>query len=168
MHRGALKKYYGGLLTRLPIEGRETAWVVINIHLSAFDRDPAQKARQLDALFAQAGVWAAAGDAVVIGGDWNMQIDPAAFPHDPALRDPQWTYDFPRDRIPEGWQVATDPAVPTVRSMQQPWRRGENHLMVIDGFVVSPNVEVLSVTGRDLDFAHTDHHPVTLRARLRD
>lgn len=40
---------------------------------------------------------------------------------------------------------------------------GENYVGVIDGFVVSPNVQVQSVTTTDLGFEYSDHHPVTAR-----
>jgi exonuclease III len=38
---------------------------------------------------------------------------------------------------------------------------------VIDGFIVSPNVEVLSVQTIDLDFKNSDHNPVKLTFALK-
>ena len=58
-----------------------------------------------------------------------------------------------------------DPTRPTNRTLEQPYRAGVNYTSVIDGLLVSPNVEVLGVETVDLEFAHSDHNPV--RARLR-
>jgi hypothetical protein len=38
---------------------------------------------------------------------------------------------------------------------------------LIDFFVVSPNIEVLSTQTTDIGFAESDHQPVTLRVVLR-
>lgn len=37
----------------------------------------------------------------------------------------------------------------------------------IDGFIVSPNVEVTSVETLDAGFAYSDHNPVKLQVKLK-
>jgi hypothetical protein len=44
---------------------------------------------------------------------------------------------------------------------------GENYVTTIDGYIVSPNVEVLEVNGYDLGFEYTDHQPVRLGVQAR-
>jgi hypothetical protein len=39
---------------------------------------------------------------------------------------------------------------------------------IIDGFIVSPGVEIERVTTEDLSFMNSDHQPVRLRARRLD
>jgi hypothetical protein len=58
-----------------------------------------------------------------------------------------------------------DATRPTNRTLEQPYRAGANYTSVLDGFLISPNVEVPDVTTIDLGFAHGDHNPV--RAILR-
>ena len=59
-----------------------------------------------------------------------------------------------------GWQVVIDPAIPTTRTNEQPYKSGMNYTTIIDGFIVSPNITVEEVRGLDLGFAITDHQPV--------
>jgi len=49
--------------------------------------------------------------------------------------------------------------------LERSYSRGENYTTIIDGFIVSPGVEVLEVSTTDLDFQPGDHQPV--RARFR-
>ena len=41
-------------------------------------------------------------------------------------------------------------------------------LVVVDGFLVSDNVEALSLTHVDTQFQWSDHNPVELKFRLKD
>lgn len=166
-HFGFLKKHYAGLVTTFPIAGSRQNWVVINMHLSAFDPGAATRNRQIKALFDLAQSAYAAGDFVVIGGDWNMRLSDRDFPHQTDEKYLFWIHDMPDTSLPEGWQWAVDPDTPTVRSMNQPYVAGENFTMVIDGFAVSPNVQIDDVTTTDLQFQHTDHHPVRAQFRAR-
>lgn len=160
-HYGCLKKYYGAIVTRLPISGSKQSWVIINLHLSAFDTDARAKEKQLKTLFAFAEAAHAKGNPVVIGGDWNMEITASHFPSDGSDQEDGWTYDFPATLVPPGWKVLSDPKTPTVRAMKAPFQSGRTPTMIIDGFIVSPDVRPLQVQTADLSFAHTDHHPVT-------
>jgi hypothetical protein len=51
--------------------------------------------------------------------------------------------------------------VPSIRSNGTPYKQGENFVAVIDGFLVSANVEIRTVTGHDLAFRNSDHNPVS-------
>ena len=105
------------------------------------------------------------GGYVVAGGDWNLRLADTAFPYTTAQKNTSWVRDLPSGLTPAGWTWVVDPTSPTNRTLDQPYRAGVNYTSVIDGFLVSPNVEVLDVETVDLDFAHSDHNPV--RARLR-
>ena len=136
-------------------------WVLINIHLSTFDSaEDDVRGAQVDALMRFARAEYEAGARVVIGGDWNLRLAPTEFPHETEERYRFWIRDFPVQRLPEGWRWAVDPAVPTVRTAHKPYVAGENYVLIVDGFLVSPNVGVESVAARDLGFQHSDHHPV--------
>lgn len=141
-------------------------WVIVNIHLSAFDT-PEHRVReaQLRAVLDFAEAEYARGARVVVGGDWNLRLLPVDFPHRTEERFQFWIRDLPAGATPEGWTWATDPRVPTVRTAHQPYVPGENRALIVDGFLVSPNVQVEEVETRDLGFAHSDHQPVTARLR---
>jgi endonuclease/exonuclease/phosphatase family metal-dependent hydrolase len=143
-------------------------WVIVNIHLSAFDdKDDAVRERQLAAVMQFAQAEYQAGHRVIIGGDWNMRLAPTDFLHTTEDRFLFWVRDLPPDAIPQGWRLALDKARPTVRTANKPYVAGENYTLIIDGFLVSPNVEIMSVETRDLGFVHSDHNPAVLHARAR-
>jgi endonuclease/exonuclease/phosphatase family metal-dependent hydrolase len=156
-----------GLVTRryhvqaLRLDGAEGApdWTVINLHLSAFDEGGHARRAQVEALMAFASEEAAAGRLVVMGGDWNMRLNDAAFPHATEERHLFWVHDFPSDLLPAGFTVAADPRAPTVRTNHQPYEPGVNYTTVIDGFITGPGVTA-EVETVDLGFANSDHNPV--------
>lgn len=143
-------------------------WTIASVHLAAFDEDAAVRTRQLRELMAWAEAEYASGRRVVIGGDWNFQIAETDFPHTTDERFLFWLFPFPQDALPEGWRIAADARIPSVRTNHKPYVAGENYVTTIDGFIVSPNVEVIDVHGYDLGFEHTDHQPVRLRVRAID
>ncbi len=161
---GFLKKYYGGIMQKYTIAEQGT-WVVINIHLSAFD--DAARQRQLAVLFGYAVDEFNAGNYVVIGGDWNMRLANAEFPSDAKKSDRFEVFDFPQAVLPKGWLLAADSTVPSLRAINAPYVKGETYTSIVDGFVVSPNVRVDAVKTHDLQFEHTDHHPVSARFSMR-
>ncbi|WP_370235568.1 MULTISPECIES: endonuclease/exonuclease/phosphatase family protein [Henriciella] len=162
---GFIKRRYH--MQVLDFEHAGQAWSVIDVHLSAFDEGANTRMQQLEQVIALAEEKYAAGRAVAIGGDWNMRLAPTDFASTSDESALFWIHDFPQEKLPEGWQMAVDPGVPTVRTNERPYKRGENYRTIIDGLLVSPNVEVVSADGLDLDFQITDHQPVryVLKAR---
>ena len=61
------------------------------------------------------------------------------------------------------------PAAPTCRLDNQPYDAGSDATQhyVIDGFILSPNVELTSVQTQDDGFRFSDHNPVLLNIRLK-
>lgn len=157
---GFLKKYYVGQLTRLPIAELGKDWVIINIHLSAFDEGGRVRTAQLREALEYAQREFAKGHYVVFGGDWNMRLCPTEFSHTTEPQYLEWLVDFPVTTLPKGWQIAADPNTPTMRSLQSVYREGHNFTSIVDGFIASPNVRVDHVKALDLGFQVTDHHPV--------
>ncbi len=157
---GFLNRQYGMQVLKMPGATESIEWAFINIHLSAFDDGGDLRRQQIDSVFSYAKSLYEAGFHVVIGGDWNMELAETAFPHQTSDEDLFWIHRFPQESIPEGWKLAIDTSLPTVRTVNQAFVRGENYLTIIDGFVVSPNVEVVSVSTTDTDFEMSDHMPV--------
>ncbi|MBX3431018.1 MAG: hypothetical protein KF779_15645 [Hyphomonadaceae bacterium] len=163
---GIVRRHYHTQVLELEVSGRP--WTVMNIHLSAFDEGADVRLQQLRAVFTIAQEAYAQGRAVVIGGDWNMVLTPTSFAHNSDQSALFWIHDFPRDELPEGWQVVTDPSTPTVRTNERPYHAGENYTTIIDGMIVSPNVAASDVHTLNLGFAASDHQPVTALLRRTD
>jgi len=157
---GFLKRVYAIHVARFPIEGGGEL-VLGNLHLSAFDDGGHTRRAQIEATMAFAAGEYAKGHHVILGGDWNMVLSDPGWPHSTDEKYLFWIHPFPRDLLPAGWTIATDPRVPTVRTLHKPYVAGENYVTSIDGFIVSPNITVRSVTTRDIGFAVSDHQPVT-------
>ncbi|MGO4537115.1 endonuclease/exonuclease/phosphatase family protein [Paenibacillus sp. 2TAB19] len=149
------------IASRYPVDnGKEL--VLINLHLSAFDKGGTIRKQQLDFLDGFIREESDKGNYLIVGGDWNHSLpstDAAAFE---AEQDwPEWLQPFPEGFGLEGLQWANDPAVPSVRTLDIPYEKGVNFLAVIDGFLVSSNIGITTVKGHDLGFANSDHNPVT-------
>ena len=142
-------------------------WVIINLHFSAFDDGARLRHEQLQAAFDFAQARYRQGCRVIMGGDWNLILMHTDFESNTPDEFLSWIHDMPRDAVPDGWTIAVDPARPTVRTLYKPYVPGENFTGIIDGFIVSPNVEVIEVETRDTGFLHSNHAPVTARFRGR-
>ncbi len=152
------------LLLRYELEnGRQL--VVVNTHNSAFD-DGGLRARQMafleEILLAEFEL----GNYVIAGGDWN-QCPPGFSADFPGRVFDQEDLLFISPDLFPGWRWAFDAGQPTCRRLAASYVPGETPVTLIDFFLVSPNVEVLEVRTVDLDFANSDHNPVTGRFRLR-
>lgn len=160
---GIIARAYHVQLLRLSGPGR---WSLINIHLSAFDQGDV-RAQQLQDVLALAQAEYAEGRRVIIGGDFNQRLADTDFPHTTTQEDLFWLRDLPEDALPQGWMLAADPAEPTVRTLERAYAPSENYTAVIDGFILSPNVALVSVQGDDTGFAASDHQPVTVEVRAK-
>lgn len=160
---GILKKLYVLVVTRIPIAGDQGHWLVVNLHHAAYDTGGTTRKEQVAAVMAFGEQEYKKGNYVVMAGDWNMLLNDRKFPHetDPKLLD--WAQPFPQDMLRPGWQIISDPDVPTVRQLDRPYEKGRNFVAMIDGFLASPNVSIENVQAIDLQFANSDHHPIVGR-----
>jgi endonuclease/exonuclease/phosphatase family metal-dependent hydrolase len=163
---GVTLQHFNVLESRFPIAGRSAEWVTFNLHLAAFDNGTLRRQQLVHVLRLMEAEYAA-GNHVIAGGDWNLRLAATEFPHTTANKAKFWVRDFPAELKPAGWQWGVDAAKPTCRTLEQPYVAGRNYRCVIDGFLVSPNVEVVRVETTDLDFAFSDHNPVRLEVRAK-
>ena len=75
---------------------------------------------------------------------------------------------FTEDELPQGVRLVYDPSLPTCRSLDQAYTGDrDNHVFyLIDGFLVTDNVQVEDVRTVDLDFAYSDHNPMLMQVTL--
>ena len=162
------------LIERFPIENSDKELVLINLHLDAYDDGEGKKA-QTDALMEvlnDAAVREEIGDGnyVIAGGDFNQSFDGEGTSRYP-LQEGVWAPgELSTQQFGEEWQFLMDSDVPTCRSLDKPYA-GADHdsfqYYVVDGFIVSSNIEVRSCKTQDLGFVCSDHNPVLLECILK-
>ena len=151
------------LVTRLPVEGTGKELVLINLHLEAYD-DGEGKLAQTALLMEVLQEEYAKGNYVIAGGDFNQSF-PGTRDIYPIMDAEKWTPGLLEESsLPEGWRYAYDSS-PTCRLLDRPYD-GNNQTYVIDGFILSPNVQLKAVETVDLDFENADHNPVRLQVVL--
>lgn len=155
------------LVDRVSVEnGKEL--VLVNIHLSAYDKGGKIRKQQLEFLKSFLEEEEKKGNYVIVGGDFNHQIpgsDPTVFKATEQW--PSWLQEMPETFKPEGYQWKFDPKTATVRTAGTPYKKDENFRAIIDGFIVSDNIEVVNCKGLELDFKYSDHNPLTMTFKLK-
>ncbi len=143
--------------------------VYVNLHLSAFDKGGTLRKKQLDYLKKFIISEYEKGNYVIVTGDWNNMMPGITLHHfkfTTPLKYLEIYINFPKNWTPKGWKWAYDPSTPSLRSDEKPYVKGENFTTIIDGFLVSPNVKILSVKTFDLNFKYSDHNPVEMEVEL--
>lgn len=158
------------LVSYLPIEDSDKQLVLVNLHLEAYD-DGEGKIAQTKQLreFIQSKY--EKGNYVIAGGDFN-QIFPGGLEAYPNEHPDLWSPGILDDSVlpGEGWQFAYDLSVPSCRLLNQPYDPADTEntqYYVIDGFILSPNVQLDSVRCVDLGFESADHNPLALAVTLK-
>lgn len=153
------------LVSRIPVEGSDKELVVINFHLEAYDSGEG-KIAQTKMLRSVLKEEYAKGNYVIAGGDMNQilsSVDASLFP----VQEGMWAPGvIDVDELPNGWQHLMDSSHPSCRSLDKPYEGADKESFqyyLIDGFIVSPHVRVLSVSTEELDFKYSDHEPVLVR-----
>ena len=156
------------LVSYLPIEGSEKQLVLVNLHLEAYD-DGAGKIAQTKQLREFITGEYEKGNYVIAGGDFN-QVFPGSLERYPNTHPENWEPGvLDAGLLPAGWTLAYDLTTPTCRLLNQPYDPADlegTQYYVIDGLILSPNVELKSVETLDAGFANSDHNPVRIEVVL--
>ncbi len=144
--------------------------VFVNLHLSAFDKGGKLRKKQLDYLKEFILREYNKGNYVIVSGDWNNMMSGISINHFKFTTPMKYLdiyISIPESWAPTNWKWAFDPNTPSLRSDEKSYVKGENFTTIIDGFLVSPNVDVVSVKTYDLEFKNSDHNPVKMIAKLK-
>lgn len=142
--------------------------VAINVHLSAYDKGGKIRKLQLDLVSKLLEEEYSKGNYVIIGGDWNQAIpgsDASIF--DTEEEWPEWLVEIPETFEPKGFTWVFDGNTPTCRNAGKEYIEGYNFLSVIDGFMISDNIELIEVQGINSNFKYSDHNPVKMKIKLK-
>ena len=150
---------------RIPVtDGGEL--VLYNLHLSAYTTDGTIATEQLRLLLADMQAEYEAGNRCIAGGDFNKSLldDDAIFgANDSGYT---WAQPIPPETF-EGVDIVKIPPldesdpVPTCRNADGPYHTGQ-YVVMVDGFLASPNVEIVSADTVDTQFRYSDHNPVEM------
>ncbi|MBN2747141.1 MAG: endonuclease/exonuclease/phosphatase family protein [Bacteroidales bacterium] len=139
--------------------------VVVNTHNSAYD-DGTLRKKQMEQLSTFLANEFQKGNFIIVGGDWNQC---------PPNFQPNFAVDS-MDNISRmdistafmaGWKWAFDNSEPTNRRNHISYQPQITPTTVIDFFLLSPNIELISVKNIRLNFQYSDHQPVSLQVKLK-
>lgn len=152
---------------RLSVEGGKEL-VLINSHMSAYDEGGTIRAQQLEMLNEVMAEEYAKGNYVIVGGDFNHELADSFGTFPSEQKQPTWAYKLTSEDLTDGFSIAASKeGTGTCRAAEIPYEEGVNYLTVLDGFLVSSNVEVSAVKNVDTGFAYSDHNPVQMTFVLK-
>lgn len=140
--------------------------LIINLHNSAFDNG-SLKAQQLEYLRKYIDKEYEKGNYLIVGGDWNQSPPNFKPAYTDFVNDTETSSFVPNDAFADGWEYVYSDKLPTNRRSNVVYDKNTTPTTVIDFFLISPNVEAISVENIDLDFKNTDHQPVIAKFRLK-
>jgi endonuclease/exonuclease/phosphatase family metal-dependent hydrolase len=157
----------GFILTRYTVSNGKQM-VLVNTHNSAFDDAADMRIKELNLLKKIIEKEYKLGNYVIVGGDWNQ--NPVPFNMD-SIQDGNATHlitpGIPDDFLPAGFKWAFDPNHPTNRDVNQPYTIGVTKTTVIDFFVLSPNINLISANVVQNNFEYSDHQPLRMVVELK-
>ena len=137
---------------------------VINIHLSAYDKDGMYRSKQIAHILKYiTNIYDERENCIIVGGDFNLLLDKKKYQDDL----PDWVNVLPNELYDSNFRIVFDKEANTVRSDDTPYVKGRNFETIIDGYIISPNLTVSNVETHDLGFEFTDHNPVTLSFKVK-
>ncbi len=157
-------------ISRIPTEnGKEL--VLFNVHLSAYGGSDEIRTAQMTMLFEDMKKEYEKGNYAVCGGDFNHDFtgDSTQKLNGGAQVDFGWAQPFPKALLPDCISRCINyegELIPTCRNCDVPYKEG-NFTIIVDGFLVSANVEAVKVQNIKTDFKYSDHNPVLLEFILK-
>ena len=154
------------VVNRLKIDGSDKELVLINLHMSAYDEGGKIRQQQLAMLNQVLAEEYDKGNYVIAGGDFNHDIANSINMFTTQQKVPEWVFQLEDSDLAEHYSFAGAINCPTCRSTDMPYEKGVNYTVVVDGFIVSDNVQIVKIENIDTDFEYSDHNPATLQFKL--
>ncbi|MDR0910904.1 MAG: endonuclease/exonuclease/phosphatase family protein [Spirochaetaceae bacterium] len=159
------------LVEYIPLANSDKQLVVINLHLEAYSSNEGRIA-QMKVLSETMESEYKKGNYVIAGGDFNQTfpgIDIEKGPFAILEKDFFVPGVLSQAMIPQGFSYAVDTKTPSNRLNNKPYSRDDTTAQhyIIDGFILSPNVKLVSVQTINLNFVNSYHNPVHLEVQLR-
>lgn len=159
-------------ISRVPVEnGKEL--VVINLHMSAYGHSDEVREGQIAMLCGDLEREYAAGNYVICGGDFNHDLKTL---EDDGSERESWEHPFPREKVPEHFNFCIDLISEeekeglwnSLRSSDIEYIEGVTKTIMLDGFLISDNVECLTYETLNTGYQYSDHEPVHFTFQLKE
>lgn len=158
-------------VSRIPVKnGKEL--VIYNVHLSAYGGSDEIRTAQMTMLFDDIRNEYEKGNYCLCGGDFNHDFtgDSTQKLNGGQTADFGWAQPFPIDMLPDCIircdNYSTENLIPTCRNCDIPYEAG-NDTFIVDGFLVTDNIEVTRLENIQTDFEFSDHNPVFIEFSLK-
>ena len=161
------------MVSKLPIQGTSKALVLINVHLSAYDKGDI-RTEQLKVLYDYINYeYNENENYVIVGGDFNHSLagEDGIFANQMIV--PEWCKTLPaaysEEKFAEiGYSINYDlsTTIGTCRDSSTHYSEGVNLEVILDGFITSANIRVVRTETIDGDFKNSDHNPVKMTFEL--
>ncbi|MBR6282220.1 MAG: endonuclease/exonuclease/phosphatase family protein [Lachnospiraceae bacterium] len=160
------------LVSRIPVANSDKELVLINLHLEAYDSGEG-KIAQTKMLAEVMQAEYDKGNYVVVGGDFNQVFDNVDDSMYPAVNGGNWVPGKVDTSVfGSKWTFLMDTTHPTCRSLEKPYANVSSdedfQFYMIDGFIISNNIQAESVETKDLGFKNSDHNPVEVTLYLSE
>ncbi len=159
------------MVNRYKVEnGKEL--VLINTHNEAFDEGGIIRKAQMESLREFVLNEYNSGNYVIVGGDRNQytpDFNPAFSTNKPftgTIGNFNLT-GIESDYMPGEWKWIYDPSTFSFRTLITAYDPANTPTSVCDFFLISPNMESVSVKCHHLEFANSDHNPVLMNVTLK-
>lgn len=143
--------------------------VLVNLHLSAYDKGGLIRQKQVERLNQFLEEEAAKGNYVIAGGDFNHDIAGSRELYPTEQEVPKWIYELTNEDLTAGYSFVIPEnlgEVASCRGADIPYEKGVTYTAIVDGFIVSDNVTASSAVIQT-NFAYSDHQPVKLTFSLK-
>ncbi|MFC2118678.1 endonuclease/exonuclease/phosphatase family protein [Bacteroidota bacterium] len=152
------------LVNRYPVDnGKEL--LIINSHNSSYD-DGSLRQQQMEYLKTFLLEEYNKGNYIIMGADWNQCPPGIVKEFDGYLFDNDNYMEINKNYLPETWTWLYDNKIPTNRRLKVPFDPEKCAITLIDYYLLSPNIEVITVEGIDLKFVNSDHNPVRIKVKI--
>ena len=141
---------------------------MINFHLEAYD-DGEGKIAQTKVLVDLLESIYANGDYAIAGGDFNQTLSTISADKYPITEEGGWAPGVIDVSGFTDFTAVMDDTTPTCRSLKIPYvdaNKATFQYYLIDGFLVSNNIDIISYNTIGLDFVWSDHNPVKMNFKL--
>jgi endonuclease/exonuclease/phosphatase family metal-dependent hydrolase len=165
------------MVSTFEINDSDKELIIVNLHMSAYDSDGSLRDQEMAYLKTFLEAQNELGNYVIVGGDFNQTFPDAADLY-PVNSDFYEAYTIENDFIPDGYRFEVDLSEPTCRLLNQPYDKDSDltQYYLIDGFIVSDNIELVQVSPEAMydvmtinhEFLYSDHNPVIMKFKLID
>jgi len=144
---------------------------IYNLHLSAYGSNASIREEQLKLLIGDIKKDLEKGNYIICGGDFNHNVREEATENE---KTPDWARPFPFDVLPEqitfGYNVAkiSDITSDSCRNLDTAYVKGTTLTVLLDGIIVSNNIEVEEYISLPWEFEKTDHNPIQMKFKLKN